>query len=247
MITIEQYYNWFYLDKESANSKISNCKIPLRIAPIKTVNNYENPKIDNEHFAFAEKNKNWIIEYFHWLNNFLRIKKNEDPPIFIFDNHNHAPIFRYYTTKESKLNPPILIHIDQHSDCRENKETLTINQNEYNFEKVFYFFNKKCNVWNFIPTSLKSWIISNQIQIRSISALKNLKLKTNENYILDIDLDFCLSWTDRNKTDTNNINILKTKFHKIWNNVLCTTIATSPYFLDQEIAIKILSTILTDN
>jgi hypothetical protein len=58
MEMIEQLYNGFYLDKESANSQISNCQTPLRVAPIKIVSEYEPLDIDYEHFAFAEKNKN---------------------------------------------------------------------------------------------------------------------------------------------------------------------------------------------
>jgi hypothetical protein len=58
MKTIEQLYNGFYLNKKSANSQISNCITPLRIAPIKKMNKYENFKIDYKHFAFAEKNEN---------------------------------------------------------------------------------------------------------------------------------------------------------------------------------------------
>jgi hypothetical protein len=60
MKTIEQLYNGFYLNKESANSQISNCKTSLRVAPIKKTNNYENLEIDYEHFAFSEND-----EYFH--------------------------------------------------------------------------------------------------------------------------------------------------------------------------------------
>ena len=58
METIEQLYNGFYLDEECENTRISNCKTPLRVAPIKIVDKYENLKIDYEHFAFAEKNEN---------------------------------------------------------------------------------------------------------------------------------------------------------------------------------------------
>lgn len=243
---IEQFYSGFYLDKESENSQISGNQNPLRVAPLKVVNKYEALEIDTKHFAFAEKNKNWIIEYFHWLNNFLQIKKNNNPSIFIFDNHNHAPIFWHYTTRQSRPNPPILIHIDQHSDCWKNKEALKLNKKEYDLWKVFHFYNEKCNVGNFIQPSLKSWIISNQIQIRSSTALQSLKIENNQNYILDIDLDFCLSWIDRTKTDNDSIDILKTKFNELWESASCITIATSPYFLDQNIAIEIIKTIFMD-
>ena len=75
MKTLEQLYSWFYLTQESANSQISNCEVPLRAAPIKIVNEYKKLEIEQERFAFAEKNENWKIEYFHWLKNFLRIEK----------------------------------------------------------------------------------------------------------------------------------------------------------------------------
>jgi hypothetical protein len=62
---------------------------------------------------------------------------------------------------------------------------------------------------------------------------------------LDIDLDFCLDWIDRNKINKEIINLLKNKFDEIWKYALWITIATSPYFLDQELAIKIVEELLT--
>jgi hypothetical protein len=245
MKTIEQLYNWFYLDKESLNSQISAWPTPLWVAPISKVNHYENLEIDGEHFAFAEKNENWEIEYFHGLKNFLWIEKSYFPPVFIFDNHNHAIVFRYNIINSKKIKNTELIHIDQHSDNRENKNHLELNRKENELEKVFKFCNEECNVGNFIPPAIESWIISNQIQVRSITALQNLKIDKNQNFILDIDLDFCLDWVDRNKINSETVNLLKEKFDEIWNFALCITIATSPYFLNQEEAIKIVEGLLT--
>ena len=95
MKTLDQLYNGFYLEEMCENTRISNWKTPLRVAPVKRVSKYENLEIDYEHFAFVEKNESWEIEYFHWLKNFLRIEKSDFPPVFIFDNHNHATTFRY--------------------------------------------------------------------------------------------------------------------------------------------------------
>jgi len=245
MKTIEQLYDGFYLNKECANTRISGCQTPLRVAPIKIMSKYENLEIDYEHFAFAEKNESWEIEYFHGLKKFLQIEKSDFPPIFIFDNHNHAPIFRHYCIEKSNIKSPSLIHIDQHSDCRENKETLELNSKEDNIEKVFHFYNEKCNVGNFIPPSLESWIISDQIQIRSINALKNLTIEKKQNFILDIDLDFCLNWIDRNNIDPEAVKLLKEKFNEIWKQALCITIATSPYFLDQRIMINLVKNLFS--
>jgi hypothetical protein len=85
-----------------------------------------------------------------------------------------------------------LVHIDQHSDCWKNENHLELNWEENELEKVFKFCNEKCNVGNFIPPAIESGIITNQIQIRSTSALENLETDKNQIFILDIDLDFCL-------------------------------------------------------
>jgi hypothetical protein len=240
MKTIKQLYSWFYLSNESENSQISDRQNSLWVAPIKKTNNYENLEIDYEHFAFSEND-----EYFHWLKNFLWIEKSGFPPVFIFDNHNHSIVLRYNIIYTQKIKNIELIHIDQHSDCWENKNHLELNWNENELEKVFKFWNEKCNVGNFIPPAIESWIISNQVQIRSTTALKNLKINKNQNFILDIDLDFCLDWIDRDKIDNEAVKLLKDKFDEIWKTALCITIATSPYFLDQELAIKIVEELLT--
>ena len=243
MKTLQQLYNWFYLNKEFANSQISNCQTPLRVAPIKMLSEYKPLDIDYEHFAFSEKNKHWEIEYYHGLKNYLWIEEPDSPPIFIFDNHNHAITFRYNIIYNNKINNVKLIHIDQHSDCRENKNQLNLEWEFDESEKVFKFCNENCNVGNFILPAIGSWIISTQIQIRSITALRNLEIKKASKFILDIDLDFCLDWINKTKINTESVDILKLKLHNLWKNALCTTIATSPYFLNQDTAIEILNTI----
>ena len=242
MKTLEQLYNWFFLDTTCANARITSCDKFLRVAPLQKVDYYTGIQIEEDNFAFAEKNENWTIEYFHGLKNFLWIERSNLPEIFIFDNHNHAPVFRYYCIQKSTSNSPTLIHIDQHSDCWENKQSLEIKNN--NFENIFHFYNEKCNVGNFIPPSLESWMISNQIQIRSITALQNLEMGGKTNYILDIDLDFCLKWIDRKQIDKESVKLLKDKFDKVSESALCITIATSPYFLNQEVAKKVIEELL---
>lgn len=244
MKTVEQLYNGLYLTKECANSQISDCEKLLRVAPIKKTNNYELIEVDYTHFAFAEKNNDWKIEYFHWLKNFLLIEKIDSPPIFIFDNHNHAITFRYNVIYSKKIKNAELIHIDQHSDNRKNKNHLELNRAENELEKVFNFCNEKCNVWNFISPAIESWIISNQTQIRSITALQNLAINKKSIFFLDIDLDFCLNWIERKKINKESIKLLKNKFDEIRKYSLWISIATSPYFLDQWLATNIIEELL---
>ncbi len=238
MKTIEQLYRGFYLNSESANSQISNCQNPLRVAPIKKVNNYENLEIDYEHFAFAEKNENWKLEYFHGLKNFLRVEKSDFPPIFIFDNHNHAITFRYNIIYTKKIKNAELIHIDQHSDCWKNKNHLELNWNENELEKVFEFWNEKCNVWNFILPAIELWLINTVEQINTEYKLLNFQTDKN-NIILDVDLDFRAPEMGIEKH-------LKTieKIKELISKSNIVTIATSPYFLDQKVAISIIDGLL---
>ena len=98
---------------------------------------------------------------------------------------------------------------------------------------------------NFIPPAIENGMIVNQVQILSTTSLKNLNTNKNQNFILDIDLDFCLDWIDRNKINQETVKLLKNKFDKIWKYALWITIATSPYFLNQELTIKIVEELLT--
>ena len=244
MKTLEQLYNWFFLDTTCANVRISNCNKFLRVAPLEKVNKYTKIQKEENNFAFAEKNGNWEIEYFYGLEKFLKIENADLPPIFIFDNHNHALVFRYNIIYDKWVKNIELIHIDQHSDCWENENHLELHRNQNELEKVFNFCNEKCNVGNFILPAIESGIIWDQIQIRSTTALNNLEIGENQNFILDIDLDFCLDWINENKINKDAVNSLKNKFNELWKSALWITIATSPYFLNQELAINIIEELL---
>lgn len=244
MNDLKNYYSWFFLSEDSPNFQISFSNQKLRVAPLLIEKIYSTPSIEKELFAFAEKNQKNKIEYFHWLKNFKLIFTQQESPIFICDNHNHVLWFRYHIIKQNNLlwKETTLIHIDQHSDCRENKNNIILNPTINQSNDFLDFSNNKCNVWNFIPPAINCWLISNQIQIRSQDSLQKLDTNTqkNQNYILDIDLDFCLSWIDRNKIDENLVKLLKKKFQELRYKVICTSIATSPYFLNQNLAIDIL-------
>jgi len=94
------------------------------------------------------------------------------------------------------------------------------------------------NVGNFITHALESRLIDECIQVRTETALHSIPPLDfqNYNYILDIDVDF---WEGKNDID-NDIKIIK----NLIKNVALVTIATSPYFIDQNTAIEIIKKIL---
>ena len=178
-----------------------------------------------------------------WLKHFIKTslfgKEGEGDsgiPTYIFDNHNHALFFRYQHTKQfESAKPFVVLHIDQHSDIKENENRIGEHEN------IVAFVNEKTNVGNFITAGLKNNIIDEVIQIRSNYALQQLwawSFKLWANYILDIDMDFREQKTD--KEIESDFTIIR----KLLDNVCLITIATSPYFMNQKKAIEIIKRLL---
>ena len=167
--------------------------------------------------------KNWKVVEYKWLKNFIPIKK-ENQSIYIFGNHNHA--LKYRIEEHKNWNSPIwfdLIHIDQHTDMNSSKFELDINNPNLD---VY-------NVWNFIQPAIKSWLINHVEQINTEYKLH--KYGTEKScLILDIDLDF--------RAPEMSIESYKGTIEKVKNLISksrVVTIATSPYFINQTLAIRI--------
>ena len=180
-----------------------------------------------ENTVFREIKNRKVVEY-RWLKHFIHIKNN-NKSIYIFDNHNHA--LKYWIDEYEQWNIPFwfnLIHIDQHTDMNTSEFELDL-QNP-NFDVY--------NVWNFIQPAVKSWLINQVEQINT--EYKLLNFQTNEkDLILDIDLDFRAPEMSIEKY-SETIEKMKNLISK--SRVV--TIATSPFFLDQNLAFKICKDLL---
>ncbi len=163
-------------------------------------------------------------------------------PTYIFDNHNHALFFRYRHTAKEKIStdadegfkPFKVIHIDQHADTKPNLNSFQASHSSP--REVLGFTNYGCNVGNFLTSAKDAGIIEEIIQIRSQHALHTMeKLDFQKyNYILDIDIDFWESKSEQERESDFEI------IRKLTDNVCLITIATSPYFFDQEKAIELI-------
>jgi hypothetical protein len=240
---MEPYYNGFFLSPTDGNMLFAQSPQPLRVAPLLSVKDFaevkKNMALEEEKFAFAEKDENQKTLSFHGLKNFLCREKSPSQRIYLFDNHNHALFFRYQEYLTSRKICKV-IHIDQHSDLWENQFSLPDDLLAADRSpEVFQFTQKYCNVGNFLPPALKSGLISEVIQIRSESvffALRENFLK--ESYILDIDLDF---WAPEMSID---LQKCLPQLKLIAENAVAVTIATSPYFLEQKKALQMVEEIL---
>ncbi|MDB8790504.1 UPF0489 family protein [Romboutsia sp. 1001216sp1] len=156
--------------------------------------------------------------------------KKEDKDIYIFDNHNHALYFWINSLKSNKFKKGCkLVHVDQHKDMRE-PENYNVDMNS--LDDVFRYTNEVLNVGNFIQPALKHNIFS---EVIIIDSSYGFEMDIEGEYVLDIDLDIF-------SKDMEYISYDKrvSKIKELIKGAKVITIASSPFFIDQEYAIKVL-------
>ena len=159
------------------------------------------------------------------------VKYNIDQKdVYIFDNHNHALYFWIKSLKKDKFNKGCkLVHVDQHKDMRE-PDDYSVNMDS--IEDVFTYTNEVLNVGNFIQPALKHNIFS---EVVIIDSSYGFDLDIKGEYVLDIDLDIFSKDMDYIPYE-----IKICKIQNLIKKAKVITIASSPFFIDQEYAIKVL-------
>ena len=162
-----------------------------------------------------------IDKEFTGLNHYLISHSlRSNTPIFICDNHNLV-LEAWQLVKDQHLN---LIHIDQHFDNAQCKIDYD------NIQSIYK--TKICNYINFAKNS--NWIDKTLSFVESKDLKQIDKIDNFADIILNIDLDFFAPEV--------NLISLEEKINLIFksaNNAKLITIATSPGFIDQTLAIKI--------
>ncbi|MDI7817446.1 UPF0489 family protein [Clostridioides difficile] len=222
-------YNGFYIEKPMGNNVFSYDKRDNKsiYVPKLISGTLDDVKLGNK-VVFNEVDENEEIKAIGLENMVEYVLGNKK--IYVFDNHNHA----FYFWLKSMMNDEFtrgckLVHVDQHKDTRE-PENYDVDIN--NIEDVFRYTNEVLNVGSFIKPALQHKIFSELIIIDS---LYGFDLDIELEFVLDIDLDIFSSDMDYIPFDF--------KLDKIKNLIKkakVITIATSPYFINQEYAIKVL-------
>lgn len=227
---MEKYeYIGFYIKKPVGNNVFSYEKREGKSIYVpKLINGTLNDVMLGNEVVFNEVDENKEIKAIGLKNMVEYVLGNKK--IYVFDNHNHA----FYFWVKSMLKDEFtrgckLVHVDQHKDTRE-PENYNVDIN--NIKDVFKYTNEVLNVGSFIKPALKHNIFSELIIIDS---LYGFDLDIESEFVLDIDLDIFSSDMDYIPFDF--------KLEKIKNLIKkakIITIATSPYFINQEYAIKVL-------
>ena len=238
---IKNYIKPFYITENIWNNALSFDKIKnkkLYVSSLKKINNFDEIKLlekNNEKITFQDFWFDDKLSTNFWLENFYEIecfwKK-----FYLFDNHNHALYFWYLAKNNGIIkNNSTLYHVDEHADYREPKTILKKND----LESIFEYTNfSDINVWNYIIPAEKEWLIWKTIQIRNTQNLENYLEKkigaTDNNIILNLDLDFF-----QPDLDFIDYELKKKVILDIAEKADVITISTSPFFVDQKLAIKV--------
>ena len=184
-----------------------------------------------ETIAFSEVDEDIEINA-KGLKNFVKFKHRECD-VYVFDNHNHAFYFWTKALKEGKINKGLkLVHIDQHKDMRVPDSYIT---GIDDLKQVFNYVNNVLNVGNFIKPALDIGLFKAVFIMDSTSSLSE---KIEEEIVLDIDLDIFSRDMDYINYDVK-LKVIKSLIKK----AKLITIATSPFFINQDEAIRVLKDI----
>ncbi len=227
-------YTGFYIEKPIGNNIFSydereNKKIYV---PKLIEGNLEDVLVGEE-IAFNEIDENIEVKA-KGLKNMV-IYKYQNKDVYIFDNHNHAFYFWIKSLKKGNFNKGCkLVHVDQHKDTREPDN---YNVDIDNIDDVFRYTNEILNVGSFIKPALKYNIFSDVIIIDSSYGFD---LEIDEEFVLDIDLDIFSK-----DMDYIPYNLKVSKIKDLIQRAKVITIASSPFFIKQEYAIKVLKELFT--
>ncbi|MGL5694887.1 MAG: UPF0489 family protein [Peptostreptococcaceae bacterium] len=163
------------------------------------------------------------------LKNMVKCDIN-DKVVYVFDNHNHAFYFWLKSLKKGNFTKGCkLVHVDQHKDMRE-PDNYDVNLDDEN--DIFRYTNKVLNVGNFIKPALEHKIFS---EVIIIDSSYGFDLDIEGEYVLDIDLDIFSKDMDYIPYD---LRVIRIK--ELIKGAKVITVASSPYFIEQDYAIKVL-------
>jgi len=236
--SLQKYYSGFEIAEPIGNNAFSHQKRHnkcIYIAPLVpgTLSDVQagTQVVFSEFEDGVEKNRTGLKKFIY--------HPSQGKDIFVFDNHNHAFFFWMAAYLQGKIEPGLpLVHVDQHSDMREplTYPPYTLSA-DLNLKKVFEYTNYKLNVGNFIKPALKLNLFSD---VKIIDSSTSFQENVTGEFVLDIDLDVFseeMAYIDKDyKIKQIKKLIARTNF---------ITIATSPYFIDQQKAIAVLNQLLS--
>jgi hypothetical protein len=204
-------------------------KNPQLFVPARIRGEFSDVQVGGE-VVFTDLDEHGNLQKCLGLKNFIETNW-QGIPVVIVDNHNHAFYFWYEALERGLIKPgATLVHVDQHKDMREAPEAYI----HTNLDTAFRYTNEVVNVGNYIRPAMDEGLIAEVQLVTGEVALEDLSFVDHGNKILNIDLDYFAPeiGIDFGKA--------KAFIAAHLEKASFVTIATSPFFIDQELAIETL-------
>lgn len=230
------YKTPFYLTDPVGNNAFSWEKRTNKSLYIPSIINgdFSDVRVGDE-MVFEDRDEKGVLQSCKGLQNFVRMEWNGIPMI-VFDNHNHALYFWYEAQSSGIIGQKnILAHIDEHSDLWDNENNIP---KDWSLDRIFEFTNTECNVGNYIQPAIREGIIKNVLRIEDTIGMgkyASYVVTEGESLILNLDLDFFAPELDYISFEDKKRIILH-----FAHQASLITVATSPFFINQERAIEML-------
>ncbi len=187
-----------------------------------------------ERVVFEDFDEHGVLQSCPGLSHLVRTVW-DDVPVVIVDNHNHAFYFWMEALAAGVLGPnATLIHVDQHKDMR-------VPERDYQgsaLEDAFTYTNFHLNVGNYIVPAQRAGLVGEMLMVTGEDGLRDFGAVDRANKILNIDLDFFapeMAYID--------FELTRGFLTAQRRTASLITIATSPFFVEQERAIAVLRTL----
>lgn len=236
---IQEFYAGFWIEKPVGNNALSferRINRSIYVPPIcqGTIRDLRvgEEVVFSEIFQGKEINCAGLKRFIYWPIN--------GKHIFVFDNHNHA-FFFWMACFQNGLFPTgsVLVHVDQHKDTREPDVYLDGDPAAMPLDQVFDYTQNVLNVGNFIKPALKIGLFDKVVHADRQESFAG-SVFDGENFVLDIDLDI---FSDSMRYIDDEIKMSAIK--ELMRRARVITIATSPYFMNQQDALAVLEKMLT--
>lgn len=183
--------------------------------------------------VFADADEHGVLHTCPGLAHLVRTSW-DDAPTVVVDNHNHAFYFWHEALLDGRLvRGATLVHLDQHRDTRIPSQAFRLDSS---LAEAFRFTNYELNVGNYIEPARAAGLIHDALFVTGSDGLDDRSRCGRDNLILNIDLDFFapeMGYIDFDRTRA------FIDAHRASAAII--TIATSPFFIEQQRAIGALA------
>lgn len=234
------YQNSFYITEKIGNNALSydqRTNKKLYVPGLKEIESFDEIKLWDK-VVFEDYDFDDILQSCTGLKNFYEMAWKWKP-LYLFDNHNHAYYFFYLARHQGYITDgATLFHVDEHADMRDPEKYL-MKPDSLDMQKVFQYTNfSEVNVGNYIIPAQKEGLLWDVVQIRNEKNLLDYESgscdKYTGNVILNLDLDFF-----EPELDFIDYDLKKKVILDMAERADFITVATSPFFINQELALKV--------